>query len=186
VVLPVLPLMLAHMASEDRLSAAFELRRLRSLVAQAGWRVPALGLLVTLFALPFAGVRGLITTATDWAPQLEDLSPERIAEIQGQISLALAALAFLSAWTTRSLAARIYSRAAARAAGVKPGLWDGAAAAEGAGPATPRSRMLAALWYGLAMAFTLGFSFLVLAGQFLDHAWWRWVFHPALTLPWAG
>jgi hypothetical protein len=45
---------------------------------------------------------------------------------------------------------------------------------------------MTALWYGAAMALTLGTVFLILAGQFLDHAWWRWLFHPALTLPWAG
>lgn len=186
IILPVLPMVFAHLASEDRLSAAFELRRLRSVVAQAGWRIPALGLMAAAFALPFAGLRGLITTATDWAPQLADMDPDRLAELQGQINLAVAAMVFLSVWLTRSIAVRVYTRAAARAAGLQPGLWDGSHAAEGAEPGQRRSRGLAALWYGLAMAFTLGFSFLVLAGQFLDHAWWRWVFHPALTLPWAG
>ncbi len=185
-VLPVLPLVFAHLAAEDRLSAAFELRRLRSVVAQAGWRVPALAVLVAALALPFAGARGLITTATAWAPQLETMPPEQLADLQGWITLALAALAFTSVWLTRSLAARIYTRAAARAAGLKPGLWDGTQAAEGAMPATPRSRVMASLWYAIAMAATLAFSFLILAGQFLDYAWWRWIFHPALTLPWAG
>lgn len=185
-VLPVLPLVFAHLATENRLGAAFELRRLRSVVAQAGWRVPALGVLAAMLALPFVGARGLITTATDWAPQLEDMPADRIAAIEGWITLALAAMAFLSVWLLRSIAARIYARAAARAAGLQPGLWDGAKAADGAEPSTPCSRALATLWYGMAMGTTLGFSFLVLTGQFLDHAWWRWVFHPGLTLPWAG
>lgn len=185
-ILPALPVMLAHLATEDRLSAAFELRRLRSLVAQAGWRVPALMLVVAAFAVPFFGARGLITTATDWAPWIEDLTPDQLAGLQGKIALGLAALAFGTAWITRALAARIYATAAPRAAGLKPGLWDGTHAVEAAQPARPRSRMMATLWYGSAMAITLGFSFLILAGQFLDHAWWRWIFHPALTLPWAG
>jgi hypothetical protein len=185
-ILPALPLMLAHVATEDRLSAAFELRRLRSLIAQSGWRIPALAAVATAFALPFAGARGLITTATDWAPWIEDLTPEAGANLQGQIGLALAALAFFSVWLLRGLATRIYARAAPRAAGLKPGLWDGTHAAEAAEPARARSRLLATIWYGLAMAMTFGLSFLILAGQFLDHAWWRWVFHPMLTLPWAG
>jgi hypothetical protein len=185
-ILPVLPFMLAHLAAEDRLSAAFELRRLRSLIAQAGWRVPALMLLTTLTALPFAAARGLITTATDWAPWIEDLTPDEAATLKGQIALALAAFAFLSTWLLRTLAARAYGTAAPRAAGLKPGLWDGAQAAEAAEPARPRSRLTTTFWIGLAMAITLGLSFLILAGQFLDHAWWRWLFHPALTLPWAG
>ncbi len=185
-ILPALPLVLAHLAAEDRLSAAFELRRIRGLIAEAGWRIPSLALLTTLFALPFAAARGLITTATDWAPWLEDLTLEEVAAIQGQIALALAALTFLGSWALRALAARAYAFAAPRAAGSRPGRWDGTEAAEAALPARARSGLMTALWYALAMAFTLATTFLILAGQFLDHAWWRWLFHPALTLLWAG
>jgi hypothetical protein len=185
-ILPALPLVLAHMAAEDRLSAAFELRRIRSLVAQAGWRVPALSVVTAVSAIPFAGARGLITTATDWAPWIADLHPDALADLQGRITLALAALTFTTVWILRASAARTYATAAARAAGLRPGLWDGTEAAEGAVPARPRSRILTAIWYALAGAATLGLAFLILAGQFLDHAWWRWLFHPALTLPWAG
>jgi hypothetical protein len=185
-VLPVLPLVLAHLAAEDRLAAAFELRRLRALAGQAGWRVPALTLVVVLAALPLAAGRGLVATATDWAPWVEDLPSDRLAELQGQIALAFAAVTFLSVWLIRRLAAGTYAHAARRAAGLRPGLWDGAQAAEAALPARAPARLLAPVWYGLAMVLTLGLSFLILAGQFLDHAWWRWLFHPALTLPWAG
>ncbi len=186
VILPALPLVLAHLAAEDRLSAAFELRRIRGVIAQAGWRIPALAFLTAVFTLPFAAARGLITTATDWAPWLEDLTLDEVAALNGQIALALAALAFLGSWALRALAARAYAFAAPRAAGLRPGPWDGTQAAEAAIPARARSRLMTALWYTLAMAFTLATAFLILAGQFLDHAWWRWLFHPALTLPWAG
>lgn len=185
-ILPALPLMLAHLAAEDRLSAAFELRRLRGLVAQAGWRIPALSILTTLCALPFFAARGLITTAGDWAPWTQDLTPDEAAALNGQIALALGAVAFLATWTLRSLAARAYAFAAPRAAGLRPGRWDGTEAAEAAQPARSRSRLITALWYVVAMTATLATAFLILAGQFLDHAWWRWLFHPALTLPWAG
>ena len=186
IIVPVLPLMLAHLATEDRLSAAFELRRLRALVAQAGWRVPALTLFVALSALPFAGVRGLITTAPDWAPWIADLRPADLAALQSRIALGLGVMAFFAVWMSRAFASRVYAKAAPRAAGLKPGLWDGTHASEAAEPARRPSRLMATLWSGLAMGLTLGLSFLILAGQFLDHAWWRWLFHPALTLPWAG
>ncbi|RYI33178.1 MAG: hypothetical protein EON48_03330 [Acetobacteraceae bacterium] len=185
-IVPALPFILAHLASEDRLSAAFEMRRLRTLLAQAGWRVPALGLVTAFFSFPFFAARGLITTATDWAPWIEDLTPDEVAALKGQIALFLAAAAFGTAWIARALAARAYVKAAPGAAGLRPGLWDGSAAAEAARPARNRSRLLTLVWYGLAMAITLGASFLILAGQFLDHAWWRWIFHPGLTLPWVG
>ncbi|MCX7289279.1 MAG: DUF4013 domain-containing protein [Rhodobacterales bacterium] len=186
VVVPALPVMLAHLATEDRLAAAFEVRRLRSVIAQAGWRIPALAVLLVVLAFPFTAARGLTTTATDWAPWIEDLSPQALADLQGWISLSLAAMAFFTAWIARALAVRVYSRSAPRAAGLKPGLWDGSQAAEASEPGPAPSRLLATLWYGLAMLITLPFVFLILAGQFLDHAWWRWIFHPALTLPWAG
>lgn len=185
-VLPVLPLMFAHLATEDRLSAAFELRRLRSVVAQAGWHVPALCMLTTFCALPFAAARGLITTASDLWPVLDSMSADEIAGLKVQITLALASLSFLSVWLIRSLAARIYTRAATRASGLKQGLWNGTQASKGAIAATPRNTVLVALWYGLAMSFSVGLCVLILVGQFLDHAWWRWLFHPFLTLPWAG
>ena len=186
-ILPALPLVLAHLATEDRLSAAFELRRLRSLVAQSGWRVPALSLLAALFALPFFAARGLITTSNAWAPWIEDLTPDEVANLKGQIALALAGIAFLATWVLRSLATRTYARVAPRAAGRKPGLWDGTHAAEAAEPVLRApSRLLTLVWYLVAAAATLALGFLILAGQFLDHAWWRWLFHPALTLPWAG
>ncbi|MDP3194755.1 hypothetical protein [Tabrizicola sp.] len=185
-ILPALPLMLAHLATEDRLAAAFELRRVRSLTAQATWRIPALMLVTTLCALPFAAARGLVTTSTDWAPWVQDLAPDQLAALQGQITLGFAALAFVTSWLLRSLAARSYALAAPRAAGLKPGLWDGTQPAEAARPARRRSRWMTALWYGVASGISLALSFLILSGQFLDHAWWRWLFHPALTLPWAG
>jgi hypothetical protein len=185
-VLPALPLMLAHLAVEDRLAAAFELRRLRSLLGQAGWRIPALSLLTAVLAGPFFAARGLITLAPSIWPGIEDLDPQAIAEIQGWITLGLAAMAFVTAWTLRWVATAIYLRAAPRAAGLRPGLWDGAEAAEAAVPGLAASRLMTALCYTLAMVITLGLAFLILAGQFLDHAWWRWVFHPAVTLPWAG
>lgn len=185
-ILPMLPLVLAHLAVEDRLAAAFELRRLRSLVAQAGWRIPALSLVTSAFALPFLGARALITLAPAIWPGVEDLSPEAVAAVQGQITLGLAALAFAAAFGLRWLATGVYLRAAPRAAGRKPGLWDGSEAAEAAEPARAPSRLMTAVWYALAMAATLGLAFLILVGQFLDHAWWRWILHPAMTLPWAG
>jgi hypothetical protein len=184
--LPVIPLMLAHLATEDRLSAAFELRRLRSLIAQSGWRVPALGALTLVLGIPFVAVRGVITLAGEFFPSLEAMTPDEIANLRGQIALAIAAWAFLSLWLIRALAARIYARAAPRAAGLKPGLWDGTEAAEAAEPAQPASRLMAGLWYLLAMGFAFGLGTQILIAQFLDHAWWRWVFHPALTLPWPG
>ena len=99
-ILPAQPPMLSPLGTEDRLSAAFDLRCLRSLEAQAGWRVPALTLAVAIFALPFTAMHGLIVTSTDWAPWIEDLSADDLANLLGSIAVGLAVLAFVTAWIT--------------------------------------------------------------------------------------
>ena len=177
--------MLAQLACEN-LSAAFKLRRLRGVIGQSGWRVPALSLLAAGFARVFTAARFLIATATDRAPPIADLPPDALAAVQGRIALTVAALAVLTAWVLRDLATRICARAAPRAAALKPGLWDGAVAAEAAAPA--RREMRASTWIsqGIVMAISLALAFLILLGQFLDSVWWRWLFRPVLTLPWAG
>ena len=186
IVLPALPVMLAHLATEDRLSAAFELRRIGGVLAQAGWRLAGLSALTTLCALPLFAGRGGIVLGHDIFPGLEDLTPDAAADLRGQIQLALAALAFGALWFLRGLAARLYAFAAPRAAALRPALWDGTHAAEAARPARRRSRVMTALWYLTAALGAGGLSTLILMGQFLDHAWWRWTLHPFLTLPWPG
>jgi hypothetical protein len=185
-ILPVLPLMLAHMATEDRLSAAYELRRIKGVVAQSGWRLAWLSAVTLMLAMPFFAAHGVIVMGHDFFPGLEDMTPEAAADLKGQISLGVAAIAFAGLMILRGMAARIYAFAAPRAAGLRPGLWDGSVAADAATPAQARSRLATALWLVLAMLGGGAFAFLVLATQFLDHAWWRWITHPFIALPWPG
>lgn len=185
-VLPALPVMLAHMACENRLASAFELRRLRSVLAQAGWRLPVLSGLTFVLALPLFASHGVIALGHEFFPGIEDLSPAQVADLRGRIDLATATWAFLSLWFLRNLAARLYAFGAPRAAGLRPGLWDGAIAAEAAVPAGRKSRLMAFVWYVLAAVFSLGIGAELLIAQFLDQAWWRWVTHPFFALPWAG
>ncbi len=186
IVLPVVPVMLAHLATEDRLSAAFELRRIRGVVAQSGWRLAGLAALTLVLALPFFAGRSVIAMGHEFFPGLEDLSPEAAADLRGQIQLGLAALAFGALFALRGLAARIYAYAAPRAASLHPGRWDGAVAAEAATPARPRTKVMITAWCALALGFGAALGALVLMGQFLDHAWWRWITHPLFALPWPG
>ena len=185
-VLPVLPVMLAHVATEDRLSAAYELRRIKGVVAQSGWRLAWLAAVTLVLATPFFAAHGVITLGHDFFPGLEDMTPEAAAGLKGQIALATAAVAFGALMILRGMAARIYVFAAPRAAGLRPGLWDGSVASDAATPARPRSRLMVALWVSLAVACSGAFGFMILMTQFLDHAWWRWVTHPFFALPWPG
>jgi hypothetical protein len=186
VILPALPIVLAHLAAEDRLSAAFELRRIRAVMAEAGVRLAGLAALSTLLALPLFAARGLISLGSDAFPGLEDMTPEAAISLRNWLQLGFAACAFAALWVLRGLAARLYAYAAPRAAALRPGLWDGTLASEAASPARPRARWMVAVWVALAMVFAWGLAALVLMGQFLDYAWWRWLMHPLYTLPWPG
>ncbi|MFM2388785.1 MAG: hypothetical protein RLZZ437_340 [Pseudomonadota bacterium] len=186
VLLPVIPFMLAHMAAEGRLAAAFQLRRIRGVMAQAGWRVAALAVLTFVAGLPFIGMHGFATLAPGAFPQVAEMTANQMVTLRGWLDFGTAAYAFAALWVLRGMAANIYATAAPRAAGLRPGLWDGAQAAEVAQPARARSRALTTLWVGMAMAAGAGIGAQMVVAQFINHAWWRWVFHPFFALPWAG
>ncbi len=185
-ILPVLPLMLAHVATEDRLSAAYELRRIKGVVAQSGWRLTWLAAVTLILAMPFFAAHGVIIMGHEFFPGLEDMTPEAAADLQSRIVLGVAAIAFAGLMVLRGMAARIYAFAAPRAAGLRPGLWDGSVASDAAAPAQARSRLATSLWVALAMMASGAFAFVILSTQFLDHALWRWITHPLFALPWPG
>jgi hypothetical protein len=186
VLLPVIPFMLAHMATEGRLAAAFQLRRIRGVMAQAGWRVAVLAVLTVLAGVPFIGVQGFAMLAPGAFPRVADMTPDQLAGLRGWLDFGTAAYAFAALWALRSIAARIYARAAPRAAGQCPARWQGALAAGVAVPARGQPRLLTALWVAIAMAAGAGIGVQLVVTQFINHAWWRWVFHPFFALPWPG
>ena len=186
VLLPVIPLMLAHVAAEGRLAAAFEIRRMRGVVAQAGWQFAGLSVLTFGAGLPFIGLHGFASLAPGAFPAIEAMTAEQLLGLRNMLALAAGAYVFVALWVLRSMGARLYAYAAPRAAGLRPGLWDGSLAAEVAVPAKARARVLTALWVSLAMLAGAGLGMQMVVAQFINHAWWRWVFHPFMALPWAG
>ena len=186
VLIPVIPVMLAHMAAEGRLAAAFQIRRICGVIAMSGWRFAGLAALTFLAGLPFIGVHGFIMLAPGAFPAIAAMTLEQIADLRGWLAIGTAGYTFSALWVLRSLAARLYAHGASRAAGLRPGLWDGSLAAEVAMPARARSRVLTGLWVGIAMAAGAGIVAQIVVAQFINHAWWRWVFHPVFALPWAG
>jgi hypothetical protein len=182
-----LPLALAHGATERRLGAFFEWRRIRSVGAAAGWRLAWIAVLSVAASAAVFALRALPVFVEGWVPGFADMSATQQADIAGQIDLAVAALVFASVAYLRHRAAVIYAIAAPRAAkGRYTGLWSTHAAARvHAGGRTP-SRAAATLWLVLACLIWLGLPVLIVAGQFLNYAPAHWIVHPVITLPWAG
>lgn len=184
VLMALLPLALTHAAVEGRWSAALQFRRLHSAFAQAGWRMAGLSGLTVLFALPLFAARGLPAFAGAMIEGIETLPPEDIARLIGAKGLATAAYVFVSLLILRRMAARIYARAAPRAAWAEPVLWAGTRARAVATQGARRPRLVRAFWLVLSAAILALLAFLILAGQFLNYGWWHWLTHPFLVLPW--
>lgn len=179
-VLAALPLALAHAATERRLGAFFEFRRIRGIAAAAGWRLPWLAALSVLFGGMVFVMRAVPVFIEGLFPGFTTLAPERQAEIAGRLDLVVAALVFAAMALLRHRAAAIYAIAAPRAAGgpVDKPMRSGS----GKRP----SRIASAIWFALACLLWLGLPMLVVAGQFINYAPALWSLHPLITLPWAG
>lgn len=187
VVITHLPMALAHHAAEQRFAAFFELRRIRSVVREAGWRAPALTALTVLFAVPLLGGRGLPVFVENIVPGFADMNGAEQADIAGLASLLTAAWAFLALLVLRGLAARLYAAAAPRAAaGIAARHWEDARAARERGPGRRPSRGRRAVWFSLNLILAFGLPALIVIGQFINHSWALWLTHPMLLLPWPG
>ena len=113
-----LPIALAHAAHEQRFGAFFEWRRIRSVVASAGWRVAWLALLSVALAIPFFGLRATPVFIEGIVPGFADMTLDRQMQVAGSFESIGAACAFVSLLFLRHQAAGIYALAAPRAAAV--------------------------------------------------------------------
>jgi len=189
VLLPILahiPLMLAHAASEDRLGAMFELRRIQSLGIAAGWRLPALAFLSVLGALPFLGLRTAPVFIEGIVPGFADMTgPERLQVAQGLV-LFTGFAAFTIAAYLRWRAACIYAAAASRAA-QHPRfflLWEDHPAAMQRPVKKAPSMSASFLWRSLACLIWAVLPIMIVIGQFMNYSWVGWLTHPVIGLPW--
>jgi hypothetical protein len=177
-----LPMALAHIAGERRAAAIFEVRRIRSLVACAGFRYILLSAATVFFALPLFAMRGLPVFGEQIFPGLATLSPDELELVVGLIGLAKAGYVFVMLVILRGLSARLYAFAVLRSP-----LFGGLAASTGPAGVIKRKQpwlffraiqmlLLLVVWFGLVAQIFLG--------QFLNQNWWLWLNHPFLLLPW--
>ena len=187
VVLAHLPFALAHAAVEGRLGAFFELRRIRSIVAAAGWRGPWLALLSIAVSLPFLGARALPVFIENIVPGFAEMSAEQQVNIAGLSAMLTSAYGFTALWFLRAHTASIYAIAAPRAAaGPAAALWSGHKCAAIAGQTRPVSRFLAAIWLTVSCVIWFGLVVQIVIGQFMNYDPFLWLTHPMYLLPWFG
>ncbi len=182
-----LPLAIAHAAHENRFSAFFEVRRIRSLAAASGWRIVWLALLGALLAVPFFGMRALPVFVEGLVEGFATMTSQQQMQVAIGFDLVGAILAFVLMIFFKLRAAAVYAIAAPRAAsGRHAALW----ANHPARNVTPKGRdpwrVSSTIWLLFACAIWLTVPLLIVFGQFLNYAPTAWISHPTFLLPWAG
>lgn len=182
-----LPLALAHAAAEDRFSAFWEWRRIRSVAASAGWRLVWLALFSAILSVPFFGLRAIPAFIEDIVPGFADMTITAQAEVAQGFEFATAGLAFVCALIVRRQAAMLYAISTPRAAvGRFAHLWDNHPVRNVATSGFTPGRITATVWLIVAALIWGSVPVLIVAGQFMNYDPVLWLNHPVVLLPWHG
>lgn len=182
-----LPMALAHASAEERLSAFFEYRRIRSVVRAAGWRVPWLALMSVALCIPFLGLRALPVFIEGIVRGFADMTPAEQLQVAQVFDVAGGVLTFVILLFLRDRASSIYAYAVPRAArGRAKAAWKDHPAHDVGCTGGEPSRPMAALWLIISCAIWTGLPLLTVIGQFMNYAPVLWLTHPVYLLPWAG
>jgi hypothetical protein len=188
VVLSHWPMMLAHYATERRLAAILEIGVVRRLIGRVRWRYAALTIVTVLSAPPLLLAQILPAFIEKIRPDLIDAGPAQVAAVAGRWHLAATIYLVLALLVLRRWAARLYARAVLLEQPPSAQFAHGIARAAGLQVATPsiqRRRWISAAMAGLVTsAAWLVFVAALYIAQFANHAWWNWVNHPLIGLPW--
>jgi hypothetical protein len=181
-----IPLALAHQAVAARPFAFFDLRRVRSAAAHAGWRYVFWAFSTVFFALPIFASRGLPVFGEGIFPGLADMTPEQAAGVRNAIALATAGYIFVSLVILKSWSAKIYARAVRRASrGPDNLLWQDSPLVDvGDGNERRVSRTGRGIRFAFLLAIWFGLAVLIFVGQFLHYEAHVWLSHPYVFLPW--
>lgn len=188
IILTHLPMAAAHMAAEGRAGAMFELQTVRALVKAGRWRNVGLAAVTLLLALPLLVLQVAPTFVEGWRPGFADLSQAEMAVVARRLHLAATMYLLGALVVLRCLQARSYALAALTIDSTYAPYCQAVAAAMGGG-AVPsgsarRSRFGAVAAAALNALLWLAFLATIYVAQFANHAWWSWINHPLLALPW--
>ncbi len=187
-VLQHLPMATAHLAAERRISAMFDLPTVRALIRAQRWRNLGLALLTFIAALPVAGAQILPAFIETWRPGFAEMPAEIIQAVATQWHVLPTIYLVLALIVLRRAQSRCYARAALSLASARTSFCNGIAAEFGPNstrPTSPKRGRLGGLVAGLLLtAIWAAFIAQLYVAQFANHAWWNWLNHPLIGLPW--
>ena len=187
-VLQHLPMATAHLAAERRISAMLDLPTVRALIRAERWRNLSLALLTAIAALPVAGAQILPAFIETWRPGFAELPPEIVQAVATQWHVLPTIYLVLALIFLRRAQSRCYTRAALSLASARTSFCKDIAAQfdpGGTGPVSPKRGPFGGLVAGLLLtAIWAAFIAQLYVAQFANHAWWNWLNHPLIGLPW--
>lgn len=184
-----LPIATAHVASERRLAAVAEVRRIRELTGAAGMSLIWPALMIALGSLAVLGLRILPVLLQRPETGFADLDEQGIERVRTYIAMLSACVVFLTALIYRLAAAKAYGRALHRLGGPLVGspTAPGSVVAL-AGEAASSSRRPLRITQAAAALVVLALSTMAVAallvGQFMNHSWLLWMSFPVFGVPW--
>ena len=178
---------LAHHAAERRIGALLELRTVRQLIRRVPWRYMVFTLFLILASAPVYLAQIVPTFIEGVYPDLATADPDEVKAFAFRWHLWFSVYLVLALLVLRRWAAKLYARAVL-ANGHKGGAFAGLVLQElNVSPAEEGNRagrlargvtslVMAAGWFGFIAA--------LYVAQFANHAWWNWLNHPIVGLPW--
>ncbi|NNF79596.1 MAG: hypothetical protein HKN05_16355 [Rhizobiales bacterium] len=182
-----LPMAMAHHAAERRIGALLELRTVRQLIWRVPWRYMVFTLCVVAASAPVYLSQIVPTFIEGVFPELATAGPEEVRAFAlrwhvGFSVYLIVVLLFLRRWN-----ARLYARAVL-ANGGGGGEFTSLVLQSMELPRReenkPVGRLTRLVTSLITAAAWFGFIAALYVAQFANHAWWNWLNHPILGLPW--
>ena len=187
-VLSLLPMALVHHAVTRRVGAVLEIGLIWRLVRRVRWRYVALTLGIVLAAAPLGVMRVLPVFIENVRPELAQAGPDALRALAVRWHLATTVYLIVVLVILRSAAARLYARAwlAERPTATEgmSTLADALGIARAPAVARRPGRLMGLIAGLLIAAAWLAFLAMLYVTQFANHAWWNWLNHPLIGLPW--
>lgn len=186
VILSHLPMVFAHFAAEGRIRAAFDIAVIRRLIREVRWRYVLLTLATVILSASLFLAQILPTFMEKINPALIDADAKTVSRIAfqwhlGATTYLVAVLFFLRRWTARLYGGALLSLPDPQAAYIAR-LTQGLTGDE---RGERKRTFIGGIVAGLLTATAwLGFLVMLYIAQFANHAWWNWVNHPMIALPW--
>lgn len=182
-----LPMALAHHAAERRVGALLELRVVRAFIRRVPWRYMVFTLCMVAASAPVYLSQIVPTFIEGVFPELATAGPEELQAFALRWHVGFSVYLVLVLLLLRRWSARLYARAVL-ANGGQGGEFTSLVQQSLELPRQVENKpvgrltrlvtslIMAAAWFGFIAA--------LYVAQFANHAWWSWLNHPILGLPW--